>query len=241
MSRLEELMKQRPIKNEFKLKNEENGPAKVFLYGTVGGYYDGFSLRTIQNALKEIDSDEIELHINSYGGDLFEGIAIKNLLRSRDEKITIYIDGIAASAASIVAMAGNEIIMPSDSQLMIHNPWTVAFGNAKELHKVADDLEKMQSSLEKTYIDRFVGTEDELRKLLDEETYLTAEECVVFGLADKIDSEENDNQADDEISAKDTLIQRIAAEKLKKPAADIKKENKGNDLLKNLIKVMEEK
>lgn len=242
-------MKANPIKNAFDIKNEQDGKSTIYLYGTVGGYYNGISLSSVKDALEQISTSNIEVHINSYGGDLFEGIAIKNLLKQREEKITVYIDGIAASAASIIAMAGDEIIMPADAQLMIHNPWTYAAGNAVELRKIADDLEKSQTSLEESYMKRFVGTRDELKALLDEETQLTAEEAIAFGLADRLDEEFVSSE--DPISAKATLIQKLALQATGKASADFnqagttpdsKKELKEENLfLKNLINIMEEK
>lgn len=218
MSKLNELMQANPIKNEIAVKSEEGKNSKIFLYGTVGSYY-GVSLDSIQEALNNVEGNEIEIHINSYGGDLFEGIAIKNLLKQRDEKIIIYIDGIAASAASIIAMSGDEIIIPADAQLMIHNPWTFAGGNAKELHKIADDLIKMQTSLEESYLKRFVGSREELKTLLDEETYLTAEESIAFGLADRMDEKINEDTSKEPISAKAKLLNMLNSKK-----TDIKKE-----------------
>ena len=184
--KLNELMKKNPIENKLEIKNEAEGTIELFMYGTVG--YSVY-LNGIKYALGDVVGNEINVHINSYGGDLFEGIAIKNFLLNRPEKINVYIDGIAASAASVIAMAGDHIVMPSDAQMMIHNPWTYTMGNAKELRKTADDLDKAQTSLEKSYLNRFKGTEDELKTLLDEETYLTADEAVLFGLADKIDGQ----------------------------------------------------
>lgn len=245
MSKLNELMQGNPIKNEIAVKNEEGKTSKIFLYGTVGSYY-GFSLNRIQEALKNIEGNEIEIHINSYGGDLFEGIAIKNLLKQRDEKIIIYIDGIAASAASIIAMSGDEIIIPADAQLMIHNPWTFAAGNAKELHKIADDLIKMQTSLEESYLKRFVGSREELKTLLDEETYLTAEESIAFGLADRLDEAIIEDKVKEKTSAKAKLLETLNSSK-KEIAAETKKpeeeqkEIKSMNIFENLINIMEAK
>ena len=199
-------MKKNPIENKLEIKNEAEGTIELFMYGTVG--YSVY-LNGIKYALGDVVGNEINVHINSYGGDLFEGIAIKNFLLNRPEKINVYIDGIAASAASVIAMAGDHIVMPSDAQMMIHNPWTYTMGNAKELRKTADDLDKAQTSLEKSYLNRFKGTEDELKTLLDEETYLTADEAVLFGLADKIDGQAAD---DDEPNAKAALIKKFAAQ-----------------------------
>lgn len=236
-------MKKNPIENKLEFKNEAEGIIELFMYGTVG--YSVY-LAGIKYALGDAVGNEINVHINSYGGDLFEGIAIKNFLLNRPEKINVYIDGIAASAASVIAMAGDHIVMPSDAQMMIHNPWTYTMGNAKELRKTADDLDKAQTSLEKSYMNRFKGTEDELKTLLDEETYLTADEAVLFGLADKIDGQAAAND-DDEPNAKAVLIKKFAAQAV--PAVtntvetpeETKPEVPQNTFAQNLLKILEVK
>lgn len=240
--KLNELMKKNPIENKLEIKNEAEGTIELFMYGTVG--YSVY-LNGIKYALGDVVGNEINVHINSYGGDLFEGIAIKNFLLNRPEKINVYIDGIAASAASVIAMAGDHIVMPSDAQMMIHNPWTYTMGNAKELRKTADDLDKAQTSLEKSYMNRFKGTEDELKTLLDEETYLTADEAVLFGLADKIDGQAAD---DDEPNAKAALIKKFAAQVVP-PATNTvetpeetdeeKNEEPESTFVNNLLKILE--
>lgn len=237
-------MKKNPIENKLEIKNEAEGTIELFMYGTVG--YSVY-LNGIKYALGDVVGNEINVHINSYGGDLFEGIAIKNFLLNRPEKINVYIDGIAASAASVIAMAGDHIVMPSDAQMMIHNPWTYTMGNAKELRKTADDLDKAQTSLEKSYLNRFKGTEDELKTLLDEETYLTADEAVLFGLADKIDGQAAD---DDEPNAKAALIKKFAAQVIPPatntveiPEETDEEENEETEstFVNNLLKILEVK
>lgn len=242
--KLNELMKKNPIENKLEIKNEAEGTIELFMYGTVG--YSVY-LNGIKYALGDVVGNEINVHINSYGGDLFEGIAIKNFLLNRPEKINVYIDGIAASAASVIAMAGDHIVMPSDAQMMIHNPWTYTMGNAKELRKTADDLDKAQTSLEKSYLNRFKGTEDELKTLLDEETYLTADEAVLFGLADKIDGQAAD---DDEPNAKAALIKKFAAQvippatntvEIPEETDEEENEEPESTLVNNLLKILEVK
>ena len=240
--KLNELMKKNPIENKLEIINEAEGTIELFMYGTVG--YSVY-LNGIKYALGDVVGNEINVHINSYGGDLFEGIAIKNFLLNRPEKINVYIDGIAASAASVIAMAGDHIVMPSDAQMMIHNPWTYTMGNAKELRKTADDLDKAQTSLEKSYMNRFKGTEDELKTLLDEETYLTADEAVLFGLADKIDGQAAD---DDEPNAKAALIKKFAAQvippatntvEIPEETDEEENEEPESTFVNNLLKILE--
>lgn len=135
--------------------------------------------------MKSIKEDEdIELEINSYGGDVFLGIDLMNTLRGHAGKVTITITGIAASAASIIAMGADTIRMYSNTQLMVHNAWTYAAGNAKELRKIADDLESIGESVLASYTHRV--DEETVKKLLDEETYLSASKAKELGFIDDI-------------------------------------------------------
>ena len=106
--------------------------------------------------------------------------------KSKTSKIVTYVDAIAASAASIIAMAGDEIVMPSNTLMMIHNCWTLGIGNANELRKVASDMDKIMDAVIQCYLSKVKITEEELRNLLDEETYLTAQEALEKGFCDRI-------------------------------------------------------
>lgn len=130
------------------------------------------------------EDEEITLEINSYGGDVFLGIDIMNTLRSHKGKVTVIITGIAASAASIIAMGADVLKMYSNTQFMLHYAWTFAAGNAKELRKVADDLESINESVVASYTHRV--DEDTVKKLLDEETYLSAKLAKEYGFIDEI-------------------------------------------------------
>src|SRR5690625_575316 len=135
--------------------------------------------------MKSIKEDEdITLEINSYGGDVFLGIDIMNTLRAHQGKVTVIVTGIAASAASLIAMGADTIRMYSNTQMMIHNAWTFAVGNSKELRKVADDLESINESVLASYTHRV--DEDTVKKFLDEETYMSATKAKEFGFIDEI-------------------------------------------------------
>lgn len=181
----------------------------LYLHGLVGAWYDGITAKGVRETLASVTGGEVEVHLNSHGGDMFEGISIKNYLLQHPAKVTVVIDGLAASSASIIAMGGDTILMPRDTQLMIHNPWTFAAGNAKELRKVADDLEKSQASIEETYLKRFKGERSELKALLDEETFLTADEAVALGLADGIYDDKAADEAED--ASGETVLDHLMA------------------------------
>lgn len=147
------------------------------------------------------DVKQINVHINSYGGYIDQAVAIYTNLTSAAATVTVYIDGVACSAASLIAMAGNPVIMGKCSMMMIHNPWTVATGNAQELRKTADDLDKMTKVMRLAYLTKAADklNEEQLIELLEAETWLTAEECVNFGLCDEIvDKTENETDSEEE-------------------------------------------
>lgn len=142
------------------------------------------------------NASRIDIYINSPGGSVSEGIAIYNILKRTRSYKRVFIDGFACSIASVIAMAGNSISMPKSSMQMVHNAWTWTAGNASELRKAADDLDKINEVVVNAYMSKFKGTEEELRALLDNESYLTAEECLEYGLCTKI-VEDNENTQED--------------------------------------------
>lgn len=142
-----------------------------------------------RDALKDLgDVKTINLHINSPGGSVFEGIAIYNMLKNSKARVNIYVDAVAASIASVICMAGDAIFMPSNSMLMIHNPYTIAMGNAKQLRKAADDMDQIAKAIKESYLSKAGNKLDEdlLGQIMDKETWLTAQEAYDFGLCDEI-------------------------------------------------------
>lgn len=159
----------------------------MYLYGSIGnGWFSDITSKGVKHMLSQVKTKKIELHLHSNGGDVFESVAIYNLLNNHDAEIEIYIDGIAASGASLIAMAGNKVIMPRNTMMMIHKAWTVAMGNSDELRKTADDMDKINNSVTETYLQRFNQSREKLEGLLSNEEYLTAQECVDYGLADEL-------------------------------------------------------
>lgn len=131
--------------------------------------------------------ENINIYINSLGGSVMEGTAIYNQLKRHPAQKTVYIDGFACSVASVIAMAGDKIVMPKNTAMMIHNMWTFTWGNAKQLRKAADDLDTLMEANRQAYLQKAGEklTEDKLIEMLDAETWLTAEQCIEFGLADE--------------------------------------------------------
>lgn len=174
---------------------KKDSKAELYVFGTITSYpwrekdKDAYG---IVKELSELDVDEIEIHINSNGGAVSEGLAIYNVLKNSRAKIITYCDGFACSAASVIFMAGDERIMNSASLLMIHNAWTYGEGNAAELRKQADDLEIITQASVNAYMNRVNITEDEVKKMMDEETWITADKAVEYGFATSIYEEKED-------------------------------------------------
>lgn len=142
------------------------------------------------------DVTQINVYINSYGGEVKEGLGIYNLLKRHPAQKTVYIDGFACSIASVIAMVGDPIIMANNGLMMIHHASAWADGNAEELRKIANDLEVIDKASCSSYLVKAGDKLDEktLNKLLDAQTWLNAEDCLKYGLADKIAGiEDNDN------------------------------------------------
>lgn len=177
-------------KKFYSFENKTDTSADLYIYGDITSYEWNESDVSAWGFKKELEElgeiSELNVHINSYGGETFQGLAIYNLLKQHKAQINVYVDGIAASSASIIAMAGDKIYMPKTSLMMIHNCWKWAVGNSKELRKTADDMDKVAIAYKEAYLSKINITEDELDKLLDEETYLTADECIEMGFADEI-------------------------------------------------------
>lgn len=172
-----------------RIKQSTENTADIYLYGDVeadGWWSDSeTSAKSFKDRLEELkDITQINLHINSLGGDVIEGIAIFNLLRQHPAKVNVYIDGFACSIASVIAMAGDVVYMPKNTMMMIHNCWSLVVGNAKEMRKTADDLDKIMETSIESYLSKVKIERDELVELLDAETWLTAEECYEKGFAD---------------------------------------------------------
>ena len=146
----------------------------------------GVSLRRIAAALSRIGPQAVTVQINSPGGDMFEGIAIYNLLRAHPAAVTVEVLGLAASAASIIAMAGDEIHMSPGSFLMLHNAWGVVIGNRHDMAEAATLFETFDAALTEIYAARSGRSTEEIAALLDAETFLGTEEAIAAGMADGI-------------------------------------------------------
>lgn len=178
-------------KKFWEFKNAVDGVGELLLYGDIANYSWYGDEVTPKQFKKDLDAlgdiSQLNVFINSPGGDAFAGQAIYTMLKRHKASVWTYIDGLAASAASVVAMSGDKIIMPLGSMMMIHNAWTIALGNADELRKVADDLEKISNTVLLSAYSRSGQTEEKIKELLAAETWLTAQEALELGFADEIE------------------------------------------------------
>lgn len=173
-----------------------NNEAHINIYGDITSWRwleSDVSSYTLSKELEGLDVDVINVYINSYGGEVAEGLAIYNALKRHKAKIKTYCDGFAASIASVIFMAGEERIMSNASLLFIHNAWTYAGGNAKELRKQADDLEVITQTSINAYMECVKIEESELKSMLDGETWISPQDAVEKGFATSIESYEATN------------------------------------------------
>lgn len=169
----------------YRITNLGTGTAVIYVYDEIG--YWGTTAGDLVNELSELQGvTAIDLHINSPGGEVFEGIAIYNCLRAHPATITTYVDGIAASIASVIAMAGNRIVMGPHSQMMIHEGSGLCIGDADEMRKMADLLDFQSDNIAGVYAARAGGTVEEWRARMRTETWYTADSAVAAGLADEV-------------------------------------------------------
>lgn len=164
--------------------NQTADSADVYIYDEISGW--GITAASMVALFKSLDVKTINLHINSPGGSVFDGVTIYNMLMQHSAKIVVYVDGLAASIASLIAMAGDEIIMASNAMMMVHNPWTIVAGNSADLRKQADVMDQIQKTLVSTYVARTGQTAEAIQALLDGETWLTADEALAKGFATSV-------------------------------------------------------
>ena len=204
------------------------GVLDLYIYGDVeGDSYDWWTDEVIRsetsaNHFREElaahpDVTQINIYINSWGGSVFEGTAIYNQLRRHPAHKTVYVDGFACSIASVIAMAGDEVVMPRNALMMVHNMAMGVFGNAAELRKSADDLDTINAAGREAYLQKAGDklTPEMIAQMEDDETWLTAAECIQYGLADRYADQDADMTQATEVLQKANLRldQRIRVQK----------------------------
>ena len=172
----------------YKIENKGD-KAEIWIYESIGEDFwtgGGVTAKSFQKELSEIKASKIDLHINSPGGDVFDGITIYNLIKQHPAQVTTYIDGIAASIASVIAMAGDKIFMAENALFMLHNPAGMVFGEAADMRKMADLLDTVRDSISKSYVAKTGKTESEINALMDAESWLDADSAIDMGFVDDV-------------------------------------------------------
>jgi ATP-dependent protease ClpP protease subunit len=160
--------------------------AEIVIYDEIGAF--GIPAKAFLDELKALGPvAELTVRINSPGGSLFDGVAIYNALRRHDAAITVWIDGIAASIASMIAMAGDEVVMPENAMLVLHDPSGLVAGTASDMRAMAEALDRMKAGMVAAYRDKSGRDDAEIDALMAAETWLSAKEAVALGLADRVE------------------------------------------------------
>jgi len=174
-----------PAREWFKVvQNIAAGPAELWIFDEIGMW--GVTAGEFVGQLRALKASAIDLHLNSPGGEVFDGIAIYNALRSHPAPVTVNIDGLAASIASVIAMAGDTVIMAPNATMMIHEGHMVAIGDSADMRKAADLLDRCSDNIASIYAQRTGDTADAWRARMKDETWFTAKEAVKAGLADSV-------------------------------------------------------
>ncbi len=176
------------IKDVLQIKNSTDNSVDLYFYGEIvsdswsAWEYEDQYPDAIANLLKGQEGKSINIYINSCGGDVFAGIAIYNILKRHKGYKTVYIDGIAASIASVIALAGDKVIIPSNAFFMIHKPWTYFEGNANKIREIADRLDVLEKGMLKIYEENLIDgvTIDTIAEMLNAETWLTGEQAAEY-------------------------------------------------------------
>lgn len=194
------------------MADRQEDTLEIVIYGDITSWEwleSDVSSYTLSKLITETDAANIRVRINSYGGEVAEGLAIYNALKSHKAQVTTVCDGFACSAASVVFMAGDTRLMNPASLLMIHNAWSRASGNAKELRKKADDLELISQTTASVYKASVNITDEELTAMLDEETWISPEDAVGKGFATGIIGQQE--TAKQQYSAREAVMSRVLA------------------------------
>lgn len=211
--------------------DKENKSAEMTLYGDIGdSFWEDISSKEIVHNLENLDVDNITININSNGGGTTAAIAISNALKRHKAKTTAYIDGIVASAATIITSACDVVKMPKNALFMIHNPWTVAVGDEKDFEKMAETLSKVKNSIMETYVSKTGLDKGKLSELMDKESWFSVTEAKEYGFIDEI-IENTDIETINNKVLSNGMVFNMAGFKNFKLAGNINNKNKEENIV----------
>lgn len=173
-------------KKPYSIRNLAGGEADVMLYGEIG--WLGTTADEFVADIKALSASQINLHLSSPGGSVWDGIAIMNALRAHPAPVTVYVDSLAASIASVIAMAGDRVVARQGAEFMIHEASGLAVGNAEEMREMAELLDRQSDKIAGIYAARAGGSVEDWRAAMKRETWFSAQEAVDAGLADEVDA-----------------------------------------------------
>lgn len=202
----------------YQLTNVSEDSATLYIYGDITSikwFENDVCVYDLAKEIGDLNGKALTVRINSYGGEVAEGLAIYNLLKSYEGEVTTICDGFACSAASVVFMAGTKRIMPRSSLLMIHNAWTWASGDADDLRKAAEDLEKITQPSVEIYTSVSNLDADEIKAMMDAETWFDADEALGYGFATEISEEAEMQSVKDGILAKTVFKNKQLEKRIK--------------------------
>ncbi|MBG9830467.1 head maturation protease, ClpP-related [Bacillus wiedmannii] len=185
--------------NVLTVKNQTDSSADLYIYGDIinntAWKCDDSDIMPddVKHILGQLeDKSNLNIYVNSGGGSVFAGLAIYNMLKRNQAQKTVYVDGVAASIASVIALAGDRVVVPSNAFLMIHKPWTISAGNANDFRKMAEDLDHIESGILNVYKENLkdgIGIE-EIQQLVDAETWLSGEEAEKYFHIEVVEAKE---------------------------------------------------
>jgi len=199
-SHIEQLKK---VERKFEtFHNEVTNATEITIYGVIGDSWwdDSVSATDIDNALKSVGDGDLIINLNSPGGDAFDGIAIYNRLKKHNGNITINVDGWACSAASVIAMAADELVMGMGSMIMIHEASSLVWGTKTEMRKEADVLDNLEDGIIDIYMTKANISREEIRNMMDTETWFSAQKAIEIGFAASTASTTSIDDKEEEIT-----------------------------------------
>lgn len=188
-------LRNRARRDWYRIEAKANDEADIYIYDEIG--YWGLTAADFVKDLQAVKASKINLHLNTPGGDVFDGIAIHNALRQHSASVAVQVDSLAASIGSVIAMAGDTITMAKHSTMMIHDPFGFAMGNAEDMRKMSEILDQLGDTIAGVYAERAGGSVREWRDRMLEETWYSDREAVEAGLADEVDGDSTAENAFD--------------------------------------------
>lgn len=186
-------------KNWYRMEAKSGTTADVYIYDAIDSWF-GVDAGQFVRDLAALDVETINLYVNSPGGSVFDGVAIMNALRRHKAQVVATVDGLAASAASFIVQAADEVVMGFGSEMMIHEASAICWGNAADMQETAGILDQLSGTIADIYAERAGGTADEWRDAMRAETWYSAQEAVEAGLADRVHTRKNDDEESTDVT-----------------------------------------